>query len=233
MSYYSNLFLDLDVPKALTQEEMANYFARYKNGDLKAREALINGNIRLVFNLVLKTYFNIPYDKDELVAIGLIGLIKAVDSFDISRNLRFSTYASICINNEIKMFMRKGKKYSNDISLDSPFRIDECDNLVTLRDILCDEGNDLVDDYEQKEIFFMVRNLVFELCGRERDIMILYFGLIDGKPLSQVEIGRELNISQSYVSRIIKSGLQKIIIKLKKMGLVEEEKSLSKVLRKE
>ena len=104
---YENLFVIPNLPKVLSEDELKFYFSRYKTGDVEARNIIITSNIRLVFNRVLKVFINLPYEKNELIEVGLIGLIKAVDTFDYTKNIKFNSYAARCIENEILMFIRK------------------------------------------------------------------------------------------------------------------------------
>ena len=118
--YYNELFIEDKLPDPLSQSELYSYFEKMKSGDTKAREIIIKHNIKLVFNQVMKRFCNMPYEKKELISIGLIGLIKSVDTFDISKDRKFSSYAVKCIDNEILMFLRREKKYSKEQSLDTP-----------------------------------------------------------------------------------------------------------------
>lgn len=218
---YDDLFIDSKLPEPLTQAEIFNYFEKYKSGDTSAREIIIGRNIRLVLNQVLKRFSNAPYDKKELVSIGLIGLVKSVDTFDTSKKLQFSTYAIRCIDNEILMFMRKGKKYVNDSSLDDTLRTDKDGSELKLEDILYDEDSDFILDYEEKESHSIIRRLVAELPERDKEIIVLHFGFIDDKPLTQKEIANKLNLSQSYVSRLITKIVKRIGIQLQEQGIIE------------
>lgn len=233
MNYYEDLFLEENVPRALTQEELYEYFERYKNGDFSAREVIINGNIRLVLHQVIKKYLNTVYDKKELVSIGVVGLIKAVDNYDISKNFKFATYAARCINNEINMFIKKGKKYINDISFEKALCVDENGNEMKFEEILNDESSDFVLDYERQEICLIVRDLVESLSGRDKEIIELYFGFGDNEPFSQREIAEKFNISQVYVSKILKRILKKFSEQLKRLGVTDDVEYSKKVLRKE
>ena len=218
---YNELFIEDKLPDPLSQSELYSYFEKMKSGDTKAREIIIKHNIKLVFNQVMKRFYNIPYEKKELVSIGLIGLIKSVDTFDTSKKLQFATYSTRCIDNEILMFLRKGKKYINDDSLDRPLNTDKDGNELSIEDTLSDENSDFVSDYEQKETFIIIRQLVEELPERDKEIITLHFGFINDKPLTQKEIADKLDISQSYVSRLITKILKRIKQQLRERGIVE------------
>lgn len=203
-SFYTQL------PKPLSKEEIHECFEKYRLGDLNARKKIINHNIRLVISEVKRKFSNTMYEENELISSGLLGLVKAVDTFDISRNLLFATYAVKCIDNEILMFMRNGKKWINDYSLEATINTDFDGKELKLEDVISDDSCDLVLDYEKKEDYKIVRKIEEELPERERLIIMMYFGFIDNKLYNQEEISHKLNISQSYISRLITKILKKI-----------------------
>ena len=136
---YEELFIESNkLPKPLSKKELYSYLEQYKQGDLKAREQVIIHNIRLVLNQVSKKFANTPYDKKELVSIGVVGLVKSVDTFDTDKNFEFATYATRCIDNEILMFLRKGKKSAFDQSINTPIGTDKEGNEKKIEDILED-----------------------------------------------------------------------------------------------
>ena len=192
-----------------------------KNGDMVARDKIINHNIRLVINEVIKKFPNSPYDVKELVSIGLIGLIKSVDTFDITKGLQFATYSTRCINNEILMFMRKGKKYINDTSLEQPLGTDKEEKELKVEDTLSASDSDFVLEYENNESYKVIRNVVNSLPERDKNVIIKHFGFKNNNPMTQREIADELGLSQSYVSRIIKKVLKDISMQLKVLGIIE------------
>lgn len=214
---YSELFIDNNLEEPLDENTLKLYFIKMKNGDLMARDIIITHNIKLVLGRVLKQFENTNYEKSELVSIGIIGLIKGVDTFDIDKGLKFSTYACKCIDNEILMYMRKVKKYVNTRSIDDPLNIDKEGNNFFIEEILSD-GNDLVIECEKKEIIKILNRLINELDDREKEIIMLYFGFYNDKRFTEREIGEKLNISRTYVSKIIKRALNKLSIKLKEHG---------------
>lgn len=218
---YNDLFIYDKLPDPLSQEELYSYFEKMHFGDVDARELIIIHNIKIVLSRVMKVFNKTPYDKKELISIGLIGLIKSVDTFDISKNSQFSSYSIKCIDNEILMFLRKEKKYLNDDSLDRPINIDSDGKELRLEDTLSDENSDVLSFYERKEINMIIRHLVEELTGRDKEIITLYYGFVDNKILTQNEIADKLGISRSYVSKIITKLLNSMSTRLKEYGIVE------------
>lgn len=195
-------------PKPLSAHEEIEAFAAYKGGDLKARDRLIHHNLRLVAHIV-KKYYAGSLEQDDLISIGTIGLIKAVKSFDNTKGARFATYAARCIENEVLMTLRSGKKTQNNISIQEPIECDKDGNSLTINDVVSD--NSFIDeDYESKEEREKLYAVVAELCGRERQIIILRYGLSNIKPLTQQEVADILKISRSYVSRIEKKALERL-----------------------
>ncbi len=218
---FNDLFIDSKLPKPLKKEELYDYFEKMKIGDMAARDKIINHNIRLVISEVIKKFSNSPYDLKELVSIGLIGLIKSVDTFDTTKGIHFTTYSIRCINNEILMFMRKGKKYINNASLEQSLGIDKEGNELKVEDTLSDSDSDFVSEYEDNESYKVIRNVVNNLPERDKNIIIKHFGFENNNIMKQSEIADELGISRSYVSRIIKRVLKDISIQLKVLGIIE------------
>ncbi len=218
---YNDLFIDDKLPNPLSQKELYDYFEKMKSGDTSAREIIILHNIKIVLATVIDHFNNTPYEEKELVSIGLIGLIKSVDTFDISKKYQFSSYCCRCIDNEILMFLRKGKKYLNDVSLEKPIRTDSKENELRVEDTLCDENSDFVSDYERNEINIIIRQLFEELTGRDKEIITLYFGFDDNKRYTQKEIANKLGIHRTYVSKIINNLLRRMNMRLKECGIVE------------
>lgn len=216
-----DLFIDSKLLRPLKTEEIHDYFEKMKKGDMTAREKIINHNIRLVINEVIKKFSNSPYDLKELVSIGLIGLIKSVDTFDTTKGVQFSTYSTRCIDNEILMFLRMGKNSALDKSLDTPISIDKDGSETRLEDILEDATADFVSAYENEITYNGVRKIVYNLSERDREIILLYFGFIDEHLYTQREIADKLKISRPHVSRLIAKILKKIGIQLQRSGLIE------------
>ena len=186
-------------PKPLSPKEEQKMLERMKNGDKNARAILIERNLRLVSHIV-KKYYSKTNDNEDLISIGTIGLIKAIDSFDSDKCVRLATYASRCIENEILMYLRKNNKIRYEISLDEPLNIDYDGNELLLGDIVGTD-DDLVEQEmlksDQKKIFY---EALKELNEREKDIMEMRFGFLTGKEKTQKEVADELrNFSKLYI----------------------------------
>jgi len=195
-------------PKPLSQKEEVQCFQRMEAGDPTARAELIERNLRLVAH-VIKKYYTTTDDPEDLISIGSIGLIKAVSTFDYKKGAKFATYASRCIDNEILMHFRSRKKNAPEVYIDDPIDTDKDGNVLTLMDIVADEG-DFVEDLEQEARAKEVREALERLDGREKEILILRYGIYGGKPLTQREIAAKLDISRSYVSRIEKKAVERL-----------------------
>ena len=210
---YLFLFLKVSAggsfPPPLSAEEEAACFVRMKEGDAKAREKLIEHNLRLVAHIV-KKYYTSAEDQDDLISIGTIGLIKAVDTFNDANGARFATYASKCLQNEILMYFRSRKRSSCEVSINETIDIDKDGNPLTYMDIISCEDT-IADDIDKKiKSAKALRVINNRLTDRERTIIVLRYGLGDIKPVTQREIAAKLGISRSYVSRIEKAALDKI-----------------------
>ena len=196
-------------PKPLSPKEEAEMLRRMEEGDKNARAVLIEKNLRLVSHIV-KKYYSKTNDTDDLISIGTIGLIKAIDSFKADKNVRLATYASRCIENEILMHFRSNKKQANDIYLGDTLEVDKDGNPLTIEDTISTNA-DLADDLETKIRWEKVSKIIENLeDDREKEIIILRYGLKNKKPLTQREVAQRLNISRSYVSRIEKKVLNDI-----------------------
>lgn len=196
-------------PKPLTPKEEAAALERMKQGDRDARALLIERNLRLVSHIV-KKYYSRTNDTDDLISIGTIGLIKAIDSFKPDKNIKLATYASRCIENEILMHFRNLRKSANDVYLNDSLESDKDGNPLTLQDTISD-NRDLAEDLENKIRWEKVSKIISGLEDeREKEIIILRYGLNNQKPLTQREVAKRLNISRSYVSRIEKKVLDDI-----------------------
>lgn len=197
-------------PKPLPYEEEKELFRRTRlDGDMKARERLIEHNLRLVAHIVRKYYSSHPAEED-LVSIGTIGLIKSVDSFNIENGARFATYAAKCIQNEILMYFRSQRKLSQEVSINETIDTDRDGNPLTYIDIIkCDDT--IADDLDTKiKISRAAEYIMKNLTKREREIIILRYGLGNSSAKTQREVADKLGISRSYVSRIEKGALEKI-----------------------
>ncbi|MBO6230415.1 MAG: RNA polymerase sporulation sigma factor SigK [Ruminiclostridium sp.] len=208
------LHLDgISYPRQLTKKEEEKLTEKAALGDSKARNKLIEHNLRLVAYIVNKHYGDCR-DTDDLVSIGTIGLIRAAETFDPSKDISFSTYASTCIQNQIKMHFRKNKHRASEVYLNDPIDTDKNGNEITMADIFSDDVcvDDEVDlKIDTQKLYRFVNSV---LDSREREIIIARYGLaVDGKaekPLTQREVAEKLGISRSYVSRIEKHAIDKL-----------------------
>jgi len=187
-------------PKPLSAREEVETFAALRAGDPTARETLIRHNLRLVVH-VAKKYYAQPSDQEDLISIGTIGLMKAVDTFDSTRKARFSTYASRCIENELRMHFRRERKSGTTVSLQETLEAGKDDTALTLSDVLQD-GFCMEDSCEQQDEAQRLRQLIEGLPARERKLILLRYGLAGQPPLTQLETAQLLQISRSYVSRL-------------------------------
>lgn len=195
--------------KPLSAEKERHYFELKQQGDQQARDILIEHNLRLVAH-ICKKYFNATTPQEDLISIGTIGLIKAVNTFTFDKGTRFATYAARCIDNEILMHFRSAKKTANDIYMNEPIDSDGDGSSITLQDTFASDQN-IEEELELKVYTQKLYELVEKhLDTREKEIIILRYGLYSKKALTQREIADKLNISRSYVSRIEKKALDKL-----------------------
>lgn len=201
-------------PKPLSKAEEEGLIEKLMQGDDNARKLLIEHNLRLVAHVV-KKYYTTDTDKDDLISIGTIGLIKGVNSFKPQKGVKLATYCARCIDNEILMHLRSTKKSNQDVSFDDPIDTDSEGNPLTLMDIIAVEDT-IVDDIDTKNKVVKLSHILKSMpLSREKEIIIKRYGL-DGKPpLTQREIAKEMGISRSYVSRIEKRILDDIYTKLR------------------
>ncbi len=186
------------------------YLKLCKDGKKEARDILIERNQRLVAHIV-KKYNTNDKDTDDLISIGTIGLIKAIDTFDMSKGIRLATYASRCIENELLMLLRGEKKQSKEVYLYEPIGADKEGNEINLLDIIESVDVDIVEELELKSNIKLLYSLVNDvLTEREKQIIVLRYGLLNNKEVTQREIAKGLDISRSYVSRIEKKALKKL-----------------------
>lgn len=194
-------------PKPLSEEKEQEYLARFKTGDIIARNKLIEHNLRLVAHII-KKYYTKESDHDDLVSIGTIGLIKAINTYNSDKNIKLSSYASRCIENEILMYFRNTKKSSQDMSLSDSIDTDKDGNPLTLIDVLA-VSDDFTEDLENKLYISKLNKYINEVLDqREKTIIIMRYGLDGNTPLTQREIAAKLKISRSYISRIEKRALE-------------------------
>ena len=201
----SNLF-----PEPLTSEEEKIYLQEMKNGNEEARNILIERNLRLVAHVV-KKYSNTKIEQDDLISIGTIGLIKGINSFNVDKGSKLSTYVSRCIDNEILMYLRSTKKLNAEVSLNDPIGKDKDDNVVTLQEVLENNEKTIEDEVDLKiKIKKLYEKISDILKDREKTIIELRFGLDGHKPKTQHEIAEMMGISRSYVSRIESKAINKL-----------------------
>ncbi len=201
----SNLF-----PEPLTAQEEKIYLEQLKSGDEEARNILIERNLRLVAHVV-KKYANTKVEQDDLISIGTIGLIKGINSFNVEKGSKLSTYVSRCIDNEILMYLRSTKKLNAEVYLNEPIGKDKDDNVVTLQEVLENNDRNIEEEVDLKmKIKKLYKKMGEVLKDRERTIIELRFGLDGRKPKTQHEIADMMGISRSYVSRIETKAIGKL-----------------------
>jgi RNA polymerase sporulation-specific sigma factor len=196
-------------PQPLSAKEEEKYLELMAKGDEQARNILIEHNLRLVAHIV-KKFENTGEDVEDLISIGTIGLIKAIESYSSSKGTKLATYAARCIENEILMHLRSLKKSRKDVSLHEPIGQDKEGNEISLMDILKSEGNDIIDEIQLNMELEQVKKYIDVLDEREKEVIISRFGLDKQQEKTQREIAKELGISRSYVSRIEKRALMKM-----------------------
>lgn len=195
-------------PKPLSAREEIETFAALRSGDRSAREKIIRHNLRLVAH-VAKKYYAQPGDQEDLISIGTIGLMKAVDTFDTTRKARFATYASRCIENELRMHSRRERRNGVVVSLQETLEAGKEDSALTLSDVLQD-GFCMEDACERQDEARRLRRLIEGLPARERKLILLRYGLAGQPPLTQLETAQLLQISRSYVSRLETHALEQL-----------------------
>lgn len=200
-------------PPALSATEERVCLEKYKNGDINAKNKIIEHNLRLVAHIV-KKYTSNPEEQDDLISIGTIGLIKGVNSFDESKGIKLATYASKCIENEILMYFRSKKKISQEISINEPIDSDSEGNPLTLMDIIYTQ-EDTAETVDRQLLIKKIYGYIDEMDDeREKTVIIMRYGLYGTESYTQKQIANRLKISRSYVSRIEKKVLDKLRDKL-------------------
>lgn len=196
-------------PKPLSAKEEAHYLELSAQGDLHARNILIERNLRLVAH-IMKKYYTQTSDQEDLISIGTIGLIKGISTFDASKGARLATYAARCVENEILMYFRGQRKSAGDVSLSEMIETGKDGTALSLIDVISAE-DDLFEQLSDKEIYAkLYRKIETCLDPREKNIILMRYGIGNRKPLTQREIAQKCGISRSYVSRIEKKALQKL-----------------------
>ena len=197
------------LPPPLSKNEENSLVIRSNNGDIEARNKLIEHNLRLVVFLS-KKYDNTIYDLEDLVSIGTIGLIKAIKTYKLDKNIKLATYASRCIDNEILMFLRKNKKRMSEVSFEDSINFDNEGNELHIEDVYGTEDNIIEKTIEDKDNKKLLEKEVKNLNERDKNIIIERYGLFGKKELTQKELADKLSISQSYISRIEKKVIKKL-----------------------
>ena len=210
----SSLFYSLQLhsgsfPKPLSAEEERHYLELSAQGDLEARNILVERNLRLVAH-VMKKYYAQTADQEDLISIGTIGLIKGITTYDASKGARLATYAARCVENEILMYFRSTRKSAQDVSLSDYIETGTDGAPLELMDVIC-EDCDLLEQVSDREAVFRLRQAMGRcLTEQERTVVILRYGLGGRAPLRQRQVAERLGISRSYISRIEKRALQKL-----------------------
>ena len=197
------------LPEPLSKEEETYYVERSMEGDMSARGKLIEHNLRLVVFFFYK-YENTGIDLEDLVSIGTIGLIKGINTYKLGKNIKLATYASRCIDNEILMFLRKNKKRRGEVSFEDSLSYDAEGNELRLEDILGTDPDIVTKGLEEETEKYLLYREIDKLSGRDKQIMILRYGLYNNEEMTQKEVADLLNISQSYISRIEKKVIRKL-----------------------
>ena len=205
------------LPPPLTKEEEAQVLENIRQGVPGAREPLITHNLRLVV-YIAKKFESTGINLEDLISIGTIGLIKAVNTFQVERNIKLATYASRCIENEILMHLRKSSQLRHEVSIDDPLNVDWDGNELLLSDLLGSEPDTVNQDIEREAERVMLLRAVERLAPREKKIMVLRFGLGSGREHTQKEVADCLGISQSYISRLEKKIIHRLRRDLEKAG---------------
>ena len=201
-------------PQPLSAAQETVYLRQYQNGDMHARDILIERNLRLVAHIV-KKYMNSGKETDEMISVGIVGLVKAVNTYNFEKGSRLATYAARCIDNELLMLMRGDRKLSREVSLYDPIGTDKEGNEITLLSILEHEDEDIIDQLDKKQSLRKLSKILSKvLTPREYFVVIRRYGLYGHHETTQRELAEQLNISRSYVSRIEKKALGKLRLQL-------------------
>lgn len=196
--------------KPLSAKEEKEMIERFHNGDIEARNILIERNMRLVAHMV-KKYLTAEREADDLISVGTIGLIKAVNSFKPDKSIRLATYAAKCIDNELLMMLRMEKRKSKEVSIYEPIGKDKEGNEISLIDVVGEEKENVVEDYIfAQRVVCLYNNIDKVLSEREKEVIVRRYGLDGNDPITQNELAQQLGISRSYISRIEKKSLQKL-----------------------
>lgn len=205
-------------PKALSAEDERKYLEMYAGGDINAKNILIEHNLRLVAHITRK--YSSESNSEDLISIGIIGLIKGINTFNHQKNRKLSAYISRCIENEILMHLRSSKKLNNEVSLDETIGTDKEGNSLTFADILPSDGGDIIENLSLKMTSASLYKAIDKVLNNvEKDIIVWRYGLYGNERLAQREVATKLKISRSYVSRIEKRALNKLADELKEHNI--------------
>ena len=205
------------LPPPLSSEEEKKIIKEFETGSLDARNILVEHNLRLVVYIARK-FENAGVNVEDLISIGTIGLIKAVNTFKSDKNIKLATYASRCIENEILMYLRRNNRIKNEVSFDEPLNIDWDGNELLLSDILGTENDEVYHHIEEEVNYSLLSYVMKKLSQREKVIMEMRFGLVNGEEMTQKEVADEIGISQSYISRLEKKIISRMQKEIKKLG---------------
>ena len=209
-SFFTGAYSNNVFPDPLSKEEEDLYIRRASEGDKEARGMLIEHNLRLVAHVVKKFEAN-SYDVDDLIGIGTVGLIKGIDTYSPNKNVRITTYCAKCIENEILMYYRGDKKNSKNVSIYENIGFDKEGNEITILDVIKTKDPEFIEEIHKKDSINLLKQYMNVLTKREKDIIIMRYGLDGNDEITQKEIARTLGISRSYVSRIEKRATTKIL----------------------
>ena len=204
-SYSINVF-----PEPLSKEEEETHIRKMLSGDKESRNKLIEHNLRLVAHIV-KKYDNFKEEADDLISIGTIGLIKGIDSYSPNKNVKLTTYVAKCAENEILMHFRSNKKNMNNVSLNDCIGLDKDGNEITFADVIKEQDVDIVENVFLKDNVNLLKKFINILNEREKKIIVMRYGLLNEEEQTQKQIAKKLHISRSYVSRIEKRALIKML----------------------
>ena len=209
-SFFTGAYSNNVFPDPLSKEEEDLYIRRASEGDKEARGMLIEHNLRLVAHIVKKFEAN-SYDVDDLIGIGTVGLIKGIDTYSPNKNVRITTYCAKCIENEILIYYRGDKKNSKNVSIYENIGFDKEGNEITILDVIKTKDPEFIEEIHKKDSINLLKQYMNVLTKREKDIIIMRYGLDGNDEITQKEIARTLGISRSYVSRIEKRATTKIL----------------------
>ena len=205
------------LPPPLSKDEESDLLEKYAKGDMSARSILIERNLRLVV-YIAKKFESAGMNVEDLISIGTIGLIKAINTFKLDKNIKLATYASRCIENEILMYLRRTSKQKNEVSFDEPLNVDWDGNELLLSDILGTDSDIVYQRLEDEVNKKLLYGAMKKLGPREKELMEMRFGIKSGKEMTQKEVADRLGISQSYISRLEKRIITRLQNEIKKLG---------------